>query len=67
MGKHRTKPEKPVTPHKWTKEEFIQKYNELVSQSGWQIVYRPIWIQSMDTKDWRTMIATDAMQVPKDG
>ena len=64
--KDKTKPAPAVTPHKWTAEEFAQRYQELCKETGFQIVYEPRWTQSKDTGDYRLVIVSGVLPLPKE-
>lgn len=52
----KTKPVLPETPKTITPQDFIEKYNSLCKETGFQIVYEPRWAQSKDTGDYRLVI-----------
>lgn len=65
--KDKSKPAPAVTPHQHTAEEFIQKYQALCNETGFQIVFSPQWRQSQDTGDYRLVIVSGVAPMPKDG
>lgn len=64
--KNKTVPAPAVTPHKWTAEEFVKEYQELIQKTGFQIAYEPRWAQSKDTGDYRLVIVTSVVPVSKE-
>jgi hypothetical protein len=64
--KDKTKPAPAVTSHQWTAEEFVKEYNELCERSGFQIVFEPRWAQSKDNGDYRLVIVSSVVSLPKD-
>lgn len=66
MSKGKTQPAPAVTPHKYTADEFVKEYQELVKKTGFQIAYEPRWAQSKDTGDYRLVIVTSVIPMPKE-
>ena len=64
--KGQTKPAPQVTAHKYTAEEFVEEYQALCKETGFQIVFEPRWRQSQDTGDYRLVIVSSVAPIPKD-
>ena len=54
-----------MTPHKYTAEEFAKEYRELCQRTGFNIAFEPRWKQSQDTGDYRLVIASGVVPLPK--
>lgn len=54
-----------ITPHKQTEQEFIERYQALCKETGFQIVFAPQWRQSQDTGDYRLVIVSSVAPIPK--
>jgi len=65
MAKGNTTPAPAVTPHKYTAEEFAKEYRELCQRTGFNIAFEPRWKQSQDTGDYRLVIASGVVPLPK--
>lgn len=65
MSKGKTITATAVTPRKYTAAEFAQRYQELCQETGFQIVFTPQWAQSKDTGDYRLVIMSSVVEVPK--
>lgn len=65
--KNKTKVAPTVTPHKATAEEFVKRYQELCEETGFQIAFAPQWAQSKDTGDYRLVITSSVVPLPKEG
>jgi len=55
-----------VQPHKYTEKEFVERYQALCKETGFQIVFEPRWRQSQDTGDYRLGIVSSVAPIPKD-
>lgn len=55
----------PAVKPAYTAEKFVEAYSNLVKQYGFQIAYEPKWAQSKDTGDYRLIISTLVIPVPK--
>lgn len=66
MSKGKTTVDQAVTPHKFTADEFAERYRKLVEETGFQIVFEPRWARSMDTGDYRLIIVSSVAQVTKE-
>lgn len=55
-----------VNPHKYTEQEFVDKYQELCKQTGFGLAFVPNWAQSKDTGDYRLVITTTVVVLPKE-
>ena len=64
--KNRTKPAPAVTPHQYTAEEFIKRYQDLCKETGLQIVFEPRWVLSKDNGDYRLVILSQVAPTPND-
>ena len=64
--KNKTIPAPAVTPHKYTEQEFVDKYQELCKQMGFTLAFAPNWAQSKDTGDYRLVITTSVVALPKE-
>ena len=63
--KGKTIPAPAVIPHKYTEKEFVERYQELCKETGFQIVFEPRWRQSQDTGDYRLGIVSGVAPMPK--
>ncbi len=48
-----------------TAEEFKQLYQKLCQDTGFQIAFEPRWAQSRDQGDYRLVIVTSVIPLPK--
>ena len=64
--KGQTKPAPQVTAHKYTEKEFVERYQALCKETGFQIVFAPQWAQSKDTGDYRLVIVSSVAPMPKE-
>lgn len=63
--KDKTKTAPVVSPMKYTAQQFVEKYNDLCKETGFQIAAEPRWIQSKDAGDYRLVIVHSVVQNPK--
>ena len=59
--KDKTKLAPAVTPMQHTPQEFVERYNALCKEMGFQIVPEPRWAQSKDTGDYRLVIVSQVV------
>ena len=64
--KVKTTPAPQVMAHKFTPQEFADRYQELCKETGFQIVFAPQWAQSKDTGDYRLVIVSSVAPLPKE-
>ena len=64
--KGKTTPAPTVTARKYTAEEFVEEYQALCKETGFQIVFAPQWAQSKDTGDYRLVIVSSVAPMPKE-
>ena len=64
--KGKTIPAPAVTPRKYTEKDFVELYQELCKETGFQIAFEPRWRQSQDTGDYRLVIASGVAPMPKE-
>jgi hypothetical protein len=48
-----------------TVEEFMELYRKLCQDTGFQIAFEPRWAQSKDTGDYRLVIISSVVPLPK--
>jgi len=66
MSKNKTTPAPAVMPHKYTEKEFVERYQALCKETGFQIIFEPRWRQSQEPpNDYRLIIATGVAPLPK--
>lgn len=65
MAKGKTKFVPAVKPA-YTPERFMERYNELCREFGLQIAFEPRWAQSRDQGDYRLVIVTAVVPLPKE-
>jgi hypothetical protein len=58
-------PASPVVRPAHTVEEFTELYRKLCQDTGFQIVFEPRWAQSKDTGDYRLVIISSVVPLPK--
>ncbi|HLE92719.1 MAG TPA: hypothetical protein VI753_16330 [Anaerolineales bacterium] len=64
--KGKTTPAPAVTPRKYAEKDFVELYQELCKETGFQIVFAPQWAQSKDTGDYRLVIVSSVAPMPKE-
>jgi len=62
--KGKTTPAPAVTPRKYTAEEFVERYQTLCKEMGFQIVFEPRFVQSKDTGMYSVGIASGVAPMP---
>jgi hypothetical protein len=58
-------PQVPAVNRVHTVEEFTELYRKLCQDTGFQIVFEPRWAQSKDTGDYRLVIISSVVPLPK--
>jgi hypothetical protein len=61
--KNKTVPAPPV--NEITPAVFAERYQKLCEDTGFQIMFRPEWKQSVDAGDFRLIITAVIMPMPK--
>jgi hypothetical protein len=64
--KNKSVPAPAVTPHKYTEQEFAERYQALCKEMGFAIAFAPNWAQSKDTGDYRLVITSSIVPLPKE-
>ena len=58
-------PAVPIIKPAHTVEEFTKRYQDLCQEFNMQIVFEPRWAQSKDTGDYRLVIISSVVPLPK--